>query len=835
MGTVAGEVPYAELNSSHNGRDTQIRDLVERAAGEDGDLGAGVSGSLLPAPRFPLTQIILWALRHRDEQAALWENGEEAPDGSQRALDSAYREPLRQWSRGRTPVRSLSGRFEYAVRFLSAPSIGAAAVTVVLTEWLDTGGLVNVWILIGAVTSAFALAGLLAGFWSSGTFRYGWFARQPYIPRGRGEWLAGYVRRVAETEKGDPEIVERLLVNALLEDLRLAYSRGRPWPGWGRSGYAVLLIEDAGHGTVGRRFLTTLHKVLADTGRMAPLLVVAAADEWPADLCGGDHPTAVRVNPAASDMLKVYAEWRTRSAKVAPCPYLVIDTGMWRGDAGAVDMGRRRVIGRLRPVGYWLIAGTTVLAPLGFGAWTVLRTCEPGLSLLGGQCVGMSNATKNYDPALIPILNLINRENDLIPPSAKVFKVIYLGPLTTPSESGDPGTRVLSTASELVGIHARQVEFNERGQWRMRVEFANAGEDYRLAVEAAEAVAERAAEDRSIAAVIGLGWSRKSVQKAIGVLRGAQMPALTTTATADSLAEVDGERSGYFYRMAPPNSQQALVAAHWLGQGLPAAPGEKLDPNPKVGILRQDDAEELYSADLADSFKRKYVGESVVHDFRDSATLKREIRRACDDGVDVLFYTGRGELLAAVRQGWNDFCADEVVVLAGDEADTALAEVERDPQGHRVDLRFLALSNPAPHKQGVLGRYEEHVKRVLEGAQTDLRNSVPKGQERRAGNLMLPLSPAMLAHDAALAVTTALDGLLTGWAEGMDVRAGVQEHLRGLKVTGATGEIEFSAKREQHDALHRTVWLYSIFPKKPLEFEMSCAPTGSDANCTSSG
>ncbi|GII90432.1 ABC transporter substrate-binding protein [Sinosporangium siamense] len=780
-------------------------------------------GSLLPAPRFPLTQIILWAL----------DLGEERTTESPRARTAVYREKLREWRRQRVPFRSLGGRLEYLVRFLSGPTLGAALATVILTEWLDTAGPINFAILVGTFAAAIGLARLLAGFWFSGTFRYGWFFRQRYKPRKRSEELAGYLYRIGEAERDDVE-VDRLLVNAFIEDLRLAYSRRMPWPGWGRSGYAVLHLGDAGEGSAGRRFLAVLHKVLTDTGLKVPLLIVAHSPEWSPALCG-DHPSVLLPKrEAAEDVRRAHGTWRTRTAHLAPCPYLAVDAKGIRGiePAGAPPR-RRRAISRLRPVGYWLIAGAAVLIPFAWGGWTVLRPCEPGLTAIEGECVGVSTATKNFDPALIPILNLIGAENDRIALNTKVFRVVYFGPLTQRPGSTDPGDKLIGTAAELVGVYARQKEYNQvKGDWKLMVEFANPGQDYAYADVAARTIAERVPHDRTIAAVVGLGWSRKAVKDAIGILNTAQIPGLSTTATAENLSMVDGDPSGYFYRLPPSNARQAVAAVHWL-RALPVSKDKTMKEYPRVGILRFSDALELYSADLAEQFAKRYKGrgESSIYDFSDSAGLKKTIQKACDDGVEVLLYLGRGDQFPALKEGWGSHCSGKkVVILAGDDIANAVAtEVLEHGERHSLDLRYIALSDPRPpNSTKPIPYYGTVVQRVL--SETEVERGRKAKEAGRTPPVALPPDHAVLAHDATLAVTTAFDRSRSR-GDIVDVRAGVQERLRGLKVDGASGSLEFASDRNQNEALKRPLWLMSVYPGQPLTAELSCTPVGEEPEC----
>ncbi|WP_138672533.1 ABC transporter substrate-binding protein [Nonomuraea turkmeniaca] len=834
-GAVAAEVPYADVSSDRDGPPATFRRLVDRVAGEKGDLGARVQGSLLPAPRFPLTQIILLALRIHEEHA---QSGKEQPgkdagsdqgNGSQRSQDDVYQEGLREWRRRRAALRSLGGRFEFFVRFLGGPSIAAAIVTVLLTAWLDTAGAINAVILVGSVLCALLAAQLMARIWSSGTYRHGWFYDEPYVKRNRREALASYLRRVAEQEDA---VIERLLMFAFLEDLRLAYSRQRPWPGWGRSGYAVLRLGDVGRDDERLRFLKVMHKVLADTGRKVPLLVIVEAETWPADLCGDDHPSAARVNPAKTDLVQAYAEWQTCAIRVSPCPYLVVDTNVVYENPADVPPVKQRAIRRLRPVGYWLVVAATILAPLSLGGWLVLRPCEAGLSSLNGECVGLSTATKNFDPMLAPILKLIAEENDAIAVDAKPFRVIYFGPLTRRPGTTDPGNSLVGTAAELTGIYARQRDYNrQKSDWKMYVEFANPGQDFLKAGVAAQAIVERATWDRSVAAVVGLGWSRTEVQKALGTLRGVQLPALTTSATADRLPVIDGEASPYFYRMASPNSQQARVAAHWLGEGLPLAKG-KLRKNPRVGILWQRDPLEIYSQDLADEFAKRYPPEfSLKYEFSHGNALKKAVKTACENGAEVLYYTGRGDLYPALKEGWGSYCAERnVIVLSGDDVTSTVAtEVTRDKEGHNVDLRFISLSDPRTDASAqATTNYGRVVQLAMKEVEAERKKSVGGGDP---APVPLPPDHAMLAHDAALAVTSAFDGIQS-YGDGTDVRAGVQDNLRGLSVEGATGTITFLATRAPHDAQNRDLWLMSVAPGKELKLEGICRPKGSAVNCS---
>ncbi|WP_344473049.1 hypothetical protein [Nonomuraea monospora] len=813
-GAVAGEVPNADVSHDH-GRQTTFRTLIDRAAGGTGDLGARVPGSWLPAPRFPLTQIILFALRiHEEREQPPEENrGDQAGSGSQRSRDAVYEERLREWRRRRAPLRSFGGRFEYFVRFLGGPSIVAAIVTVLLTKWLETAGAANVFILASSFVGAVLAALAMARFWSSGTYRHRWFCTEPYVRRGEREALPAYLRRVAEQE--DDAVIERLLMFAFLEDLRLAYRRKAPWPGWGRGGYAVLRLGDIGRDAERTNFLKVMHRVLTDTGRKVPLLVVAEADVWPAGLCGDDHPSAARVNPAGPDLLRAHADWQDSAQRVSPCPYLVMDRSAAYEKFTDVPQVKRRALRRFRPVGYWLLVATTILLPLGGGGWWVLRPCGSGLSSMNGECIGLSSATVNYDSTLAPILRLITDQNDFIPADAKIYRIIYFGQLTRSGEQ-DPGHSLVGTAAELTGLYARQLETNkQQSDWKVQVEFANPGQDFTNARMAADAIVKRAAWDRSIAAVVGLGWSRTEVRTALEILCGAQLPAVTTSAGADRLRPLGGKMCPYFYRMAALNSHQARVAVHWLKTGLPLQEG-KLPENPKVAILQQRDELEIYSEDMADEFAKIYPANLYRrYVYTDDKDLRYMVEQACRE-YGALFYTGRAALFPVLDDAWRTHCAKRnVPVLSSDDVTSMVAtETKRNPQGHNMDVRFISLSDPRTDESApVANNHESVVREIMKQVETERKKSTHEGHPPP---VPLPADHVMLTHDAALAVTTAFDWI-RGYTDGMDVSAGVQDNLRGLEVAGATGAITFPMGKEPHDAQNRRLWLMRAVPRERLE------------------
>ncbi|MCG5217079.1 type 1 periplasmic-binding domain-containing protein [Streptosporangium soli] len=821
---VRRRVPFAAIEGPTEAQ--SVADLLGHVAGERGDMGARVRWSFLPAPRFPLAQFVLWALGQREQLQE-----EAGRILGRRAKQMEFNQPLRLWLTGRGPSwQAPLARAEYITRFLPLPVLATGSVSFALTRLLDVAEWANVAIWAGALLVAFGFATLSAANWSSGHFRYRWFKSQRYLPRERSEALAAYALRIAEAAGEPGDLVDRLLVNAFHEDLRVAYRRLRPWllwPGWGRSAHAVLLLPQVGRGDAAHRLLTLTHDVRAAVGRPVPLLVVAGAAEPPFDVDEHRHVDVEHTGDVGR-LPEVYERWREAAQRPTPCPYLLIDLPPDGLEDLYGGLPAPRADRRERALVYWAVVALVVAAPLFFGVRTVLPpVCAYGLTMRDGQCVGYTTSIESFDDDLKPLLALIQRQNAEIPAGVETFTVVYFGTLTR-APVGQDHTALVGTAGELIGVAARQRDYNESADaMRMRVTFANAGYGFANAEFTARRLAEQSEDDESVAAVVGLGWSREEVRRAVGVLGNAQLPMVSTTSTADSVARVGESQSAYFFRLAAPNSRQALVAVEWMtGIGLEGG-GKPVVTGSDVTVLSQVEAKELYSEDLADEFDRVLEGTSRKR-FADAAQLRQAVREACDGGAKLLYFTGRARYLHTLRDAWRSHCADGVVTMAGDDVISAVADsVHGKTSDQDLELFFVALTD-ARVKDGVAAPtgksdYLSVVERWIARARED-KVALPRYSS----------SHAWLGHDAVLVVTEAFSKF-TVQGGGRHVRNGIHYNLRGLGMKGASGQIAFSDGVTGHDALNRPLWLMSVRQGHSVKVHGICRPTATQARCEMDG
>lgn len=492
------------------------------------------------------------------------------------------------------------------------------------------------------------------------------------------------------------------------------------------------------------------------------------------------------------------------------------------GDLSSVPYTPRLIPARARAWFYWAVVLSLVAAPLAYAGGNTLG-CGRELREEYGQCVGLSDDLDQLDPDSLVrgVLKAINDENADIPPDAPTATVFYLGPLTKDkdptSKSGDQLNGVLG---ELVGLHTRQREYNDqKSYWRVRVEFANVGQDFRSASYAAQMVEERAKGDRGAAAVIGLAWSRKETQEAIKILGRAQLPMLSTTNTADATPKVNGNlNSPYFFRMAAPNSAQAKAMVRWIEHGLSDG-GPGISPA-KVAILEQWDpyGRDIYSEDLTRElrialpelpealpfFEKQKNSPDEFQDLSDEQKellddqkdLLEQVRVACEvNKAEVLVYTGRTTFLDVLGDYVRNKCNPSVQILAGDEVTVTMAGAAK---WSRPQMNFVSLTN-------VLQQSNE---------EDDSIGLAVQGLPMEAASV-ISLVHAHLAYDALWAVTYALNELSRQQTpetvkSDLDVAAGVHYNLRGLSpINGTSGWFSFESGSTDHTATPRTLWLFS--------------------------
>ncbi len=517
----------------------------------------------------------------------------------------------------------------------------------------------------------------------------------------------GLARKFMEQGSGEQQHdiqqdeIDRLLVDAFMEDLRRDYRR-RTMFGVGRrrTTYPVLLIDQIGSTAAGLRLLKLisdsrtgyLHKNTAGPGRQPrerayfhPLLIIAQGDSSALDGIGlSNHRPEDYDSYSVADIKFYYSEWYralTGSDRTWFIPLRV--------PTGRPPPGLREDVTKIRPpvapppvmtfvAAALLIAAVSIVTYDTYytrcGAWY----WEPQLQRQflttdRDQCVGLGSSDHRFfddvgdvngvDQQLADDLreveDLIHRANEEAIKNPSYLTVVYLSELTP----GDVGL-YRSELEQLRGIAVAQKR--SMPDRPVRVLLANGGDGMDYGQAAAETIAREASEDDTLVVVVGLGSSRTGTRDAIIRLArpDTHIPTIGTIISATDLAT---KTSPYYHQVAPTNQREAEVGAFYVATRLGAR---------NATIYYSDDMDDLYSKDLRDQAKRAFeergltVREKLYPINPDGGgnDINSAGRDACDVGPEgVVFYTGRAGQLSVFLKGMQDKCeANYPHFLGGD-------------------------------------------------------------------------------------------------------------------------------------------------------------------------
>ncbi|MET0424560.1 MAG: hypothetical protein ABW046_11825 [Actinoplanes sp.] len=504
-----------------------------------------------------------------------------------------------------------------------------------------------------------------------------WFARHPLGDRGGFYALARKFAKPGFVDDHRNEI-DRLLVDAFLQDLRVAYKRtGLFGSGRRRTAYPVLLVESEGEPA--DRLLQLVDAASsASRGRPRPrprhepLLVIT--DPVQPDPGGADAP---------ADAGMAYRAWADRQLRLAQDRSTELALALPADTSRAGDwtaLGQAGLPRRRRP---WMTLALPVLllAALAFVPWYNNDRCEAAWWPLTGrtlqrepldgsrtQCIGLSNGRYRFfadpvdaEPAIAEQLrqveNGIAEINDEVVSNDRHVTVVYLSTLTNTTLGG-----YQAALEELRGLAVAQQDKKDSAV-PIRLLLANGGDQMDHGGTAARLVAESAARER-IVAVTGLGVSRSGTRDALKELDAAGIPTLGTLLSADELTRTVVS----YHQVGPANSREAAVAAYYAKVGLKAT---------EAAIYYSGDPADIYSRNLAEDVQKEFTARQIKADeitpYRTAADIGGYDvttlgQQSCPARTGYLiFFAGRPDEFGQFLQGMKTTCPDRYpTILAGD-------------------------------------------------------------------------------------------------------------------------------------------------------------------------
>jgi ABC-type branched-subunit amino acid transport system substrate-binding protein len=599
--------------------------------------------------------------------------------------------------------------------------------------------------------------------------------QRPLLRWSYGVWLRRRLRWVPRLTGNEPDVLtyvgtrppeliadlrERILVEAFLRDLEWQvrssyYSVGRlrrRWP-------FVLLLPEARHGSTAWRFVRECAETLGPRDRRqrplrrTPVLVLAACGDRPPVPEAGvrsidagatallDAARALRPAPSGPD--------RKGSPPLLLVPVPAEENG--RTSGGGLtrldDPSRRNHwYDRLLPVGS-VVLTVALLAGAAYAVVTPLRhyphsyPCEDTWQPSGGdERVGITDGTCRLsdDPELLPVQRTIGAQNARVeamwredPAHHPYRTVVVFSPLTVPdAQSGHIGHDSLD---ELRGVALAQDDAFRAARHDptvvpIRVLLANSGDRFAAGPSVASRIVDRAADDETIAAVIGISQSRTESHEAIRRLSALQVPIIGSTTTSDPILD----SSPLYYEIAPRNSREAEAVAQFLDhQPIKAGPHGETVRTTKAIVI--EDPRDEYSQNLAEDFRRSFaaVGGVTVHTFdygpgedgrpyRDpggindtpepsAGQLVKDLCTMLGSEPDVVFYASRAQQLPAMldKTDQEAACAGRQLGVVGSDEDTRyIADGTIDLASYgSVHFYNAAFSDVAHHSTPVAQRF----------------------------------------------------------------------------------------------------------------------------------
>jgi hypothetical protein len=557
-----------------------------------------------------------------------------------------------------------------------------------------------------------------------------WFMRQRYMaPRLSADFL-GFADRLTREprRKEDAEQVDKLLVHAFLEDLRVAYRR-RPWRlhTWRRTAYTVILLDNVTDNDGGYQLLRLINAVRNETGQLDPLLVIAASDfeslNWSAEL-SDDDPIELAGNAQVAwatwqrkltdrRLLRTPTAWFLPLRVPAPpvaADLTIADREAWTTMDPYVPrrppwLARRSVVavaGALSVTAVLLMAAinvapyrtTNCALPLPWQGVSVqpvkvIVDNEPDL-----ECVGYSDSDHQFfgqDERLQLDQKLIFRQNDQAKlyheqsPERAYVSVVYFAGLTHPNDQSDSER---AQAEELEGLLLQQRQHNlqKSTQPLLRVIIANGGARMKRAPQVVnDMLVPLFRDDPSTLAVIGFDRSVTETQEAIRALGNAGIPMVATTLSADHFDQL----SPLLFVMEPTDNKLAeLVKEYTRDRKVtiyhPATGRGDIYIDNLVGDLH----------DTLGSLAGTANGDPQWSNTQNGLGLASLCANQDQDATNkIVFYAGRhedfGEFLKEVTKG----CSGQPIptILADDAVTRFVAndQIRRDPTLSKISVNYI--------------------------------------------------------------------------------------------------------------------------------------------------
>lgn len=444
-----------------------------------------------------------------------------------------------------------------------------------------------------------------------------------------------------------------------------------------------------------------------------------------------------------------------------------------------------------------------VVAVIAVGAVAYLLypsdACAPGVTRMGGECVGVTDGAFAFDPDLAGVEGDIQHQDESIA-GTRYVTVAFLGPLTSNASRGLTAGRI---RDEMEGIFVGQLEANAGnlvGDYpHIRLILANEGSDEQEWPYVVHELEKETGPPDRLVAVAGVGLSQSQTVAAARDLAAHHIAMVGDVDTGDGIDTTGSATPGGpiygLARVDPSNAVEVRALATYLA--------DRPDLRTAMLVTDRGDTNDLYAATLDHDFRSELggylkAGGDIIEPFGSGSQtagphdpgLGNQFQTIASDlcgsdAPDMVFYAGREvylpTFLAYVRQRpcWER----KLTIVTGSDAFAMPVSAQQAP----VSLIYPALAY-LPELEGKQNPYRpqfENFQRVFDAHFSD------------SG---LNDDWSLMGNDAMLTVAKAIRLATGSPAQPLPAPGTVADLLYNLNesssVPGATGDIALDENGE---------------------------------------
>jgi serine/threonine protein kinase/ABC-type branched-subunit amino acid transport system substrate-binding protein len=378
---------------------------------------------------------------------------------------------------------------------------------------------------------------------------------------------------------------------------------------------------------------------------------------------------------------------------------------------------------------------------------------------------------------------LIYLEDQQVLASGNPYITIVVGTMLT----GDKATISIGR-DDLQGAYVAQKSFNDasilNNSVLVRLLIANAGSNSQDTTTVAQQIVQLSSVDKHFVGVMGWPFSGYA-SIAISVLRPAQIPMISQTASSDALTA----KSSYFFRVAPANERQGVEGANYTVQTLHAT----------KAVLFYD-PKNLYTQSLANAFSTQFTkdGKQIVatetYTVGKTTNYSQQIADAANNNPDLIYFSGYANDASELLKELPTTGPLATAPIMGGDALYELGGYNSSLHAAASRLNFTTFAYPDEWQFVCKGQSACPTPSFFDNYKTyyDPKNQHSPGAygfQRADGD-------TILSYDATVAMLTAANNALTGTKTAItphDLLLGIQAIKGTNALQGVSGQIAFGS------------------------------------------